>query len=1597
MRIYKDTDIAVIGMAGRFPGAANIDEYWDNIRNGIESIRFFTDQELVESGIDPELLRHENYVKAKGYLDGTNYFDSQFFRYTLREARLLNPQTRVFHEVVYSALEDAGYSQIKPGNKIGLFAGSTSDDTWRQSFDNQDISFTKFNHELLVNKDFMCSSVAYRLGLNGPCYSVNTACSTSLAAIHLACQSILENESEIAVAGGASITFPSKNGYFYKEGLVNSPNGHCCPFDKNAGGTVPGNGVGAVVLKKVSRAIKDNDAIYAVIKGTAVNNDGNNKLSFAAPGFSGIESVVKEAYEKAAVDIECIEYIEMHGTGTPMGDEVELAALKSVFGGRKVGGGRCKIGSVKANIGHLDAASGVAGFIKTVLILYHNQIPPTINFCNPNEELIVENELFSVNTDLIKLDKQRILCAGVNSLGQGGTNVHVVLENFLKQEYEGDKSPSENHENHVFLFSAKTEHSLRNYINNFCDYIINHNEIAIADAAYTLAMTKNQYQYRAYLVAKERSELKAANYKVKRVEKWLQAEDIEIDFEKLKKQIYTPQEIGELWIAGSSIDLKSIFGYTYNQKVHLPTYSFDKIEHQVMRLRDEEIRNTQESKRAYYYKLDWKLDNLSCLMQTKSMHGFLVFTGTEYVEQALEFFSLLNEEVIIIQVGEKFKKVNDDHFIIDPKEQNHFDYIFQYVKKLKADINYVINLMPLSTKISFKDLKFCDGLNANLLMLRSITLGLSKYLSDREIIIGNITSNFHPLQKADKTNFSFSGLLGIQKVIGQEYPHITCINIDFNDINQRRQDLFICILNELFNRCPVSTVVYDQVYRFVPEINILQEEKSESRIFNNGVYIILGGSGRIGKLVADFISCNANCTIIVTGLQRINVEDLVDVTKMGFLENVEKDLFDVLNTILMRGSRVLISKVDILDKAKVSKFFEQVFQQCGRINGIINCIGITDKRYNNLIEDASLEDIIHQFRIRQKGLFVLDSVIDNYDYDFCVLFSSIASVMGGVGQFGYAGACAFMDQYIRARNRIKHKKWEVINMDTWVTAARFEDGFCLIPYDITFAMLERIFLCKSVHEYIITFTDIQKYLTYSSLTRENYQWEKADESNINKTVLNIWNDLFGRKINPTENFFDIGGDSLKALEIISNIYNKLGVRLKIKDLYHCQTIEKLVDFIGEHSYSAQNKTTLYLDKQHEEYYPCSFAQSEMFSEKNNIYSTRFNLACVFVITGNICLDRLNAALNEIIKRHEIYRTRFIEYDGVYCQKIENKLHCEIEHIYVNEIDAAIEQFIVGFDFSVLPLLRMQVVTENASGRQFLITDMHHAIFDDQSVQMFFEELLRLYAGDNIDNNIRQFKEYSVRQHQDYNQGGYQGYREFWKAKQSEYQYTKLIPDQADAIDKYKRVEYCLVDEIQYDILARIAINKQMSISSLVLSIWMLIVSHLSSQSNVSSGLRIVNRLGDFKSTMGCFLEKMLLMVTIDKESSLSKYIDSFAQEYNSIYENSRYPFYLLTQDYKRDEMFSIMFNYMKVGDKILGNSEITLTPYEYKAKKLNSKYLFNFRFMDDNNKIMCSLKYKNSLYSDNYIEKMFALFQEIVGKMPHYMNLPINKMLSHSS
>ncbi|MDT2293592.1 polyketide synthase [Paenibacillus larvae] len=342
-------EVAVIGMSCRFPGARNVLEFWENLKNGKDCISFFTDEQLRQSGIEKELIDNPDYVRAKGIIGDAEMFEPSFFGYTPTEAALMDPQIRVFHECVWTALEDAGYDPKTYLRPIGLYAGSSNNIAWNARTLLSDMEIDEFSKSMLSDKDLIAQLVAYKLNLTGPVYTVQAACATSLAAIHLACQSLIGGECDMALAGGVSITVPEQQGYLYYENMHESPDGRNRAFDADARGTVFSNGAGVAVLKMLEDAIADGDHIYAVIKGSAVTNDGSRKTGFTAPSPQGQAEVIKAALKVADVEPESIGYLEAHGTATPIGDPIEIEALKMAFQSKDKG--FCQIGSVKTNIG----------------------------------------------------------------------------------------------------------------------------------------------------------------------------------------------------------------------------------------------------------------------------------------------------------------------------------------------------------------------------------------------------------------------------------------------------------------------------------------------------------------------------------------------------------------------------------------------------------------------------------------------------------------------------------------------------------------------------------------------------------------------------------------------------------------------------------------------------------------------------------------------------------------------------------------------------------------------------------------------------------------------------------------------------------------------------------------------------------------------------------------------------------------------------------------------------------------------------------------------------------------------------------------------
>lgn len=492
-------EIAVIGMACRFPGARNVEQFWENLKNGVESITFFSDDELIESGVGQEFLKNPNYVKAKGFLEHCDEFDSSFFGYSPKEAEIMNPQLRLFHECTWEAIENSGYNPDNFKGLIALYAGGYSSSLWEAfaAITGKVQRMGAFQASFLTNKDYLASRVSYNLNLKGPSVSLNTACSTSLVAIHLAVQGLLTGECDLALAGGTVVSIPHKGGYLSQEGMVMSPDGHCRAFDAEAKGFVNGNGVGLVVLKRLTEAVEAGDFIYAIICGSAVNNDGSRKVGYTAPSVEGQVEVIRAAQQMAGVKPESIGYIEAHGTGTNLGDPIEIEALKKVFVTEKKS--FCGIGSVKTNIGHLDAAAGVAGFIKTVLALNHKFIPPSLNYAIPNPGIDFIDSPFYVNNMPAKWENEEYpLRAGISSFAIGGTNAHIVLED-AHSVRKKTISPSSRKLRFVLL-SAKKEAVLNRMTKNLTGFLKENPAVDFDDVVYTLQVGRKSFKYRRFFV-----------------------------------------------------------------------------------------------------------------------------------------------------------------------------------------------------------------------------------------------------------------------------------------------------------------------------------------------------------------------------------------------------------------------------------------------------------------------------------------------------------------------------------------------------------------------------------------------------------------------------------------------------------------------------------------------------------------------------------------------------------------------------------------------------------------------------------------------------------------------------------------------------------------------------------------------------------------------------------------------------------------------------------------------------------------------------------------------------------------------------------------
>lgn len=671
--------IAIIGISGRFPGANNPFTFWRNLCEKKESLTFFSDKLLTQAGISNKKICDPNYVKSRGIIEDIDLFDDSFFNFTAKEAQVTDPQHRIFLECVQQAFDDAGYNPSTYPGKVGVYAGTGISSYYENNLLPLKETHKSFSDYLLRignDKDFLTTRASYKLDLKGPSLNIQTACSTSLVSICLACNQLLAYECDMAIAGGVSIQVPQISGYEYKDGLIVSPDGHCRPFDANSKGTVMSSGAGVVLLKRLEDAIKDKDHIYAIVRGYGVNNDGFRKMSYTAPSPEGQADAIASAIAMSEFDPETIEYVEAHGTGTILGDPIEIEGLKQAFQTSKKQ--YCAIGSVKGNIGHTVEAAGIVGFIKTVLSLYYQKIPPSIYYEQPNPHISFEDTPFYVNTTLKEWKKSNhSRRAGVSSFGIGGTNAHVVLEEWLPP-----KKSRPSLANYPIVLGAKTLIALQNFAKILADFFEANPDLNLGDIAFTLYERSKIFDHKKTIVASTLEEL----------------------IRKLKN----------FDLSGSSDEFEDIEEFFLNdhfQRISLPTYPFERKRHWIDPIPPAERPNQGKSQKQ-------------TSVRQKIEEAFKEFLGIESINSEDDFYDLGGDSLLAIEVAAKLSKelgttLGMQILLANPT----IEKLTSFIESKNNPIEELIELRPGNT--SYPPLFLIHPIEGNLFCFRELINNIS--------------------------------------------------------------------------------------------------------------------------------------------------------------------------------------------------------------------------------------------------------------------------------------------------------------------------------------------------------------------------------------------------------------------------------------------------------------------------------------------------------------------------------------------------------------------------------------------------------------------------------------------------------------------------------------------------------------------------------------------------------------------------------------------------------------------------------------------------------------------------------------------------------
>ncbi|MFE2152602.1 SDR family NAD(P)-dependent oxidoreductase [Streptomyces lavendulae] len=1140
-------DIAVVGMAAVLPGAPDLDAFWSLIREGREAVSHGSPrvEEDAESG--------RRRVHARGVMDGVKDFDAEFFGIPKREAEVLDPQHRHLLQCAWNAMEDAGYDPYRIEEDVAVYS-SVGPNTY---YEGREFGPRSAAERMLIQlsngPDTLPTRISYKLGLTGESVNVQSACSSAAVAVHLACEALREGRAGMALVGAASIGTAGTLAYEHQEGFILSADGSTRAYDSKGSGYVEGDGVGVLVLRRLADAQRDGDQIHAVIKGSAVNNDGRSKAGFSAPSVMGQSKVIRTALEASGVPAESIGLLEGHGTGTLVGDPIEVRGLTRAYRSFTTKSGYVALGSVKANIGHLCFASGIAGLLKAILCLKHGEIPPMAVFDELNPHIDLDPTPFYINRELRPWDAE-VRRAGVSCFGMGGTNAHFVLEQAPEpqaapaRERAADGTAADGP--YAILLSGRTGEALEQVKERLLEFVKARPETAPADLAFTLAAGRRPLAHRWAAVVASTAELERA----------LSAPGSE----GAARESGTAADIAREWTAGENPDWAAQFAGRKPRRISLPTYPWQGerlwIEAAAPQGAAGPLLEPEEQAPLadWLYRPVWTRTSLPRPYHRGDLQGtdgtaLVIGDGRPMSESVRDELDAAGLTCVLVEPGTAFEADRERrHVRIRPADAGDADRLVEWAVAEGGPVRKVVWLSSYGGRAADPR----EAIQLGVLSMLSLVQALAGAAQTPEIWV--VTENAQPAQgEATTLDLEASALIGLCRVVPQEHSGISCHCVDFS-AGSPPAEVVPRLLAEMSTGQEELEVVYRGGDRMTSTVERIGAEPGlDAPLQTDGVYLITGGLGRIGLTIAERFARTTRVRLAL-------------LSRRG-LDPADADRREAVRALEELGAEVRVFAADVADEEQLEQVVRKITEEWGPVNGVVHAAGIEEGRNFSLLSETTTERAVDAMRPKVPGIAALDRATRAQPLDFCLVCSSLDTLLGGIAFGIYTAANRYLDGYAHWR-RAHGAPWVSVDWDSWRfdggsgarigaaaarTAIRREQG----------AELLGSILASGEAQCVVSTVPLEERVERIRLTfaRKERAAERAGAQRVTKDEVGSLVRQIVAQVAEVEEVADedellaVGCDSLALLEVVARIEQELQVKVPLAQFWGSSTVGELVD------------------------------------------------------------------------------------------------------------------------------------------------------------------------------------------------------------------------------------------------------------------------------------------------------------------------------------------------------------------------------------------------------------------------------------------------------